>query len=74
MVMLSFIARRLYKRPLPDTDETPISSNNVAQVCVISSNRISTIGSIMATSENNNNDALVNDKNKQDIETIKVRF
>lgn len=42
MVLLSIIARRLYKRQLPKTTE---SNNNIEQVCV--STHVSTIENIM---------------------------
>lgn len=66
MVILSFIARKLYKRILPDIDYPSTNSNAVAQVCVVS-NHISTIGAIMAV-ENNNNNIFVSDKNKSNSE------
>lgn len=61
MVMLGFIARKLYKRILPNQDNS-----------VISTSHISTIGAIMSTDlvgNNNNSINYSNNNNNKNAET-----
>lgn len=63
MLLLGFLARKLYKKPLPEADEPKKGSLGVINpVCVVSSNRINTIGVIM--SSENNNDTEIGNKNQ----------
>lgn len=60
MVLLSFIARKLYKKVLPDLDETPTAPKYV----------ITTIGALISEHNNNtcstnNNDTIKTAENKQ---------
>lgn len=55
MVLLGFIARRIYKRILPDDDRPNTQSH------------ISTIGAIMASEFVNNNNISCSDNNKAQV-------
>lgn len=63
MLLLGFLARKLYMKPLPEVDEPKKKGNLgvINPVCVVSSNRINTIGAIMASE--NNNDMEIGNKN-----------
>lgn len=58
MVLLGFIARRLYKKVLPNFDDSPVTG--------VVTTHISTIGSIIMSEKNNNTTFYINHNMEND--------